>query len=126
MPTWVPSSPTLGPLPVLGWTGGALQINGVAVSQASTFTTTQPVLGDNVLLRVVRFGTLTGDCTLAIEFAIDDAASNFGEAQVLSNAQINNANGLSMRIPSCGKFYRFRLNPGTMVGANGLVISSRS
>ncbi len=126
MPTWTPSSPTLGPQPTLGWTNGALQINGVAVSQASTFTSTQPVLGDNVLMRSARFGTLTGDCSLAIEFAIDDAGTNFGEAQVFTNAQINNANGLSVRIPSCGKFYRFRLNPGTMTGSNGLVISARS
>ncbi len=126
MPAWIPSSPTVAPQSVLGWSGGALQINGTAVSQASTFTATHPAIGDNVLMRLSRFGTLTGDCTLAIEFAIDDAASNFGEAQVFSNAQINNANGLAVRIPSCGKFYRFRLNPGTMVGPNGLVISARS
>lgn len=126
MATWTPSSPTLGPTPILSWTGGALQISGSAVSQAGTYTPTHPVRGDSVLVCAQRFGTLTADCSLAIEFAIDDGAAIFGEAQIWTNAQINSANGLAARAPACGKFYRFRLNPGTMVGPNGLTIYSRS
>lgn len=126
MPTWVPSSPVVGPQPIVSWTGGALQINGTAISQSSVYTASQPVLGDVVLFRTSRFGTLTSDCTIAIEFAIDDAATQFGEAQSWTNAQINTANGLAARVPSAGKFYRFRLNPGTMTGSNGLLMYSRS
>lgn len=127
MATWTPQSVAFGPLPVLGWTGGALQLSAYQITSVTRYTTIQPVLGDSVLLRLARFGTLTADCTAAIEFGIDDNQQNFGEAQAWTNAQINNANNLTARVPAAGKFYRLRFDPGTTTGTgNGLQVSART
>jgi len=129
MPTWTPSTAAVSPQPVSQLTGTGTQVVTSNLFQAGPYGNVFPCNGDAIQVRVAKIGTPTSDCTIEIWFAIDDAATQFGNALTLTNAQINGSSasgGFSARVPTAGKFWRAYLNAGTMTGGNGFALSGRA
>lgn len=96
-----------------------LEANNSLSSFATTHTAIDVSQTDLIAVQVMKFGTLTGDCTLRLEASMDNG-TNFRQVKAWTNAQIADANGIYESIQLHATHARFVLTPGTMTGANGV------
>ena len=86
---------------------------------ALTHTSIAVSTTDLITVALLKFGTLTGDCSLRLEASVD-GGTNFRQVKEYSNAQIADAEGLIDTIQLKATHVRAYLIPGTMTGANGV------
>jgi len=96
-----------------------LSTNQPLSSAALTHTAVDVSSTDLITVSILKFGTLTGDCSLRLEASVD-GGSNYRQVKDYTNAQIADAEGLIETIQLKATNVRAYLIPGTMTGANGV------
>jgi len=96
---------------------------------ASTLSSNIPLTSDLIAVRFFQTGTITGDCSVTAECSFDnsayaplyvpDGAGGYAKFTA-TNAML--AATAHVSLPVKANYIRFRLTPGTMVGANGILV----
>lgn len=117
--TFNASSGQQAALPVNSGTG-TLSGDSQALSSSATTHIAWDVTGvPEIAVTMLRFGTLTADCSLTLQISID-GGTNFRDYKTYANAAINVPAGLADVVRVKATHARFVLNPGSMTGPNGL------